>query len=180
MAFDAKVFASWNVRARLILREMLRRDEFRQVAPNLAPVWANSLSELTNLIKKVTEGMLNRLSEEEIAGLTKQVNPELDSKTVLLLALVKRLQAFPHSLHYLVGKNGTVLIFSDDRYLEGALYFGTRQLPRLRPIDFLVSRMALRLRDPSIVFTARDFRKAHETDKEFKRENLRTVSPHYS
>src|SRR6202008_4222470 len=179
MPFDAKVFAKWNVRARVALREILRRDEFHRSTPNLAPAWANARSELTNLIKKVTEGMLTRISEDEIARLTKGGKEATDPKTVLSFMLVKRLATFPHSLHYQVNADGTVLIYSSDRYLEGALYFGTRQLPRLRPIEYMVTRMSLRLQDPSLVFIARDFRKPHEIDQEFKRENLRQVSPHY-
>jgi hypothetical protein len=180
MAFDAEAFARWNVTVFLRLREMRRREKFSRATPNIAPVWANAVSELANLIKKTVQGMLARISEDEITRITKLVNPSIDPKTTLLLSLVKRLQDFPHSLSYEVTGDGTVLIYSSDRYLEGALYFGTRQLPRLRPIEFLVSRMALRLQDPSIVFTARDFRKPHETEEDFKRENLREVSPHYS
>jgi hypothetical protein len=179
MPFDATAFAKWNVRARMALREILRRDEFHRATPNLAPAWANARSELANLIKKVTEGMLSRLPEAEIERLTERGKAALDPKTVLSFMLVKRLAAFPHSLHYQINADGTVLIYSDDRYLEGALYFGTRQLPRLRPIEYMVVRMSLRLQDPSLVFTARDFRKPHEIERDFERSNLRTVSPHY-
>jgi hypothetical protein len=180
MAFDAEAFARWNITARVRARWMDRREKFRKAPPNIAPAWANALSELINLIKKVTQGMLARIPEEEIREITKEGNPSIDPKTKLLLSLVKRLEDFPHSLAYWVNEDGTVLIYSSDRYLEGALYFGTRQLPRLRPIDYLVSRMSLRLQDHSLVFTARDFRKSHEIDQDFKRENLRQVSPHYA
>ena len=179
MAFDAGAFARWNVKARFYLRERLRRDEFYRATPNLGPAWANALSELTVLTKKVVEGMLNRIPEDEITRITRLVNPVIDPRTMLQLNLIKRLRDFPHSLSYTITNDGTVLIYSSDRYLEGALYFGTRQLPRLRPIEFLVSRMTRSLRNRSLVFTARDFRKPHETEDDFKRENLRTVSPDY-
>jgi len=179
MAFDAKAFANWNVKARYFLREMLRRKEFHKAAPNLAPVWAVARSELSNLIKKTVQGMLSRLSETETDRLVRSGREGADAKTVELLALVKRLQSFPESLQYQVNSDGTVLIYSSDRYLEKALYFGTRELPRLRPIDYLVFRMSLRLQDRSLVFTARDFRKAYEIDAEFKRENLRQVTPYH-
>ena len=180
MAFDAEAFAKWNVHTYVILRETLRREESRKAMPNLGPVWANALSELANLIKKVTQGMLARMPETEIHRIIKLGNPSIDPQTKLLLSLVKRLGEFPASLTYEMRKEtGTVLVYSSDRYLEGALYFGTRQLPRLRPIEFIVSRMSLRLQDRSIVFTARDFRKPHEIEDDFKRENLRTVSPGY-
>jgi hypothetical protein len=179
MPFDAKLFAQWNVRSWIIFRETHRREEFRKAAPNLGPVWANALSELSNLIKKVVQGMLARIPESEIDEITRLGNPSIDPKTTVLLNLVKRLGDFPHSLSYRITEDKKVLISSSDRYLEGALYFGTRQLPRLRPIEFLVSRMSLRLQDPSIVFTARDFRKPHEIENDFKSENLRTVRPHY-
>jgi len=180
MSFDAKAYANWNVKARVFLREMLRRKEFHLVRPNLAPAWAVAVSELTNLIKKVVQGMLARLSEAETDRLLRSGKEGADAKTVALLALVKRLQSFPAGLHYQVNTDGTVLIYSADRYLEKALYFGTRELPRLRPIEFLVSRMTLRLAEASLVFTARDFRKSYETDAEFKRENLRQVTPYYA
>ena len=102
MAFDAKLFADWNLRAHLHLREMLRRDNFSRATPNLAPAWASAVSELANLIKKVSEGMLNRIPENEIARITKLVNPSVDPRTTLLLNLVKRLREFPPSLSYYV------------------------------------------------------------------------------
>jgi hypothetical protein len=180
MAFDAKVFASWNVRTRLTLREILRRKEFRKTTPNLGPPWVSAVSELANSIKKVTQGMLARISENEIDRITKLANPSIDPKKKLLRFLIRRWQDFPRTLSYQITGDGAVLIYSSDRYLEGALYFGTRQLPRLRPIEFIVSRMTLRLQDHSIVFIARDFRKSHETEDDFKKENLRQVGPHYS
>jgi hypothetical protein len=180
MAFDAKVFADWHARTRCYSRWSLRREKFREKPPNLTLLWAVARSELTNLIKKVTQGMLDRIPESEIHKITKLADPVIDPKNAILLNLVKRLHAFPTSLSYRINKEGTVLIYSSDRYLEGALYFGTRQLPRLRPIDYLVSRLGLRLQDRSIVFMARDFRKPHETEEDFKRENLRQVSTHYA
>ena len=180
MAFDAEAFARWHVKAPIRALWAVRREKFHRAPPNLAFAWANARSELANSIKKVTEGMLARIPETEIRRITKLVNPVIDPRTKLLFSLVKRLHAFPASLEYKIKDDGTVLISSSDRYLEGALYFGTRQLPRLRPIEFIVSRMVLRLQDHSIVFTARDFRKSHETEDDFKRENLRTVGPHYA
>jgi hypothetical protein len=180
MAFDVKAFVNWNLSARFFLRETFRRKEFRQTKPNLTSAWVNALSELANLIKKHTEAMLARLPEGELKGLSRQGKEAIDPKTSLSLSLVKRLQDFPHRLHYHIDPNGIVLIYSEDRYLEGALYFGTRQLPRLRPIDYLVSRMSLRLADRSLVFIARDFSKPHESQDDFKRDNLRQVTPYYT
>jgi hypothetical protein len=180
MAFDAEAFARWRIKAPIRALWAVRREKVSKAPPNLGPAWANARSELTVSIKKVTEGMLARIPETEIQRITKLLNPVINPETKLLLSLVKRLHDFPTSLSYQTNRDGTVLIFSSDRYLEGALYFGTRQLPRLRPIDFMVSRLALRLKDHPIVFTARDFRKPHEIENDFKRENLRQVSPHYS
>jgi hypothetical protein len=179
MAFDVKAFASWNLRARDFLREVHRRKDFRRVAPNLGPAWAIARSEVANLTKKAAGGLLTRLSESEVERLTEAGKGALDPKTVFLLSLVKRLTDFPDTLHYQINRDSTILIYSTDRELERALYFGTRELPRLRPIDFLVARMMLRLGDSSLVFTARDFRKAHEIEQDFKRENLRKVAPGY-
>ena len=180
MPFNAKAFANWNVKGRVFLREMLRRGEFHRARPNLAPAWAVAHTELSNLIKKTVGGMLARLSEAETERLTRLGNQGIDPKTAALLILVKRLQSFPDSLQYQINTDGTVLIYSSDRYLEKALYFGTRELPRLRPIEFLVSRMTLRLQDRSLVFTARDFSKSYEIDQELKRENLRQVTPYHT
>jgi hypothetical protein len=153
---------------------------FEKVRPNLAPAWAVAHSELVNLIKKHTESMLTRLPETEMERLDKLGKEAIDARTVFLLTLIKRLQAFPESLHYALHPDGTIFIYSTDRYLEKALYFGTRELPRLRPIDFVVSRLTFLLKDHSLVFTARDFRKSHEPDQEFKRENLRQVTPYHA
>jgi hypothetical protein len=179
VAFDVKAFVGWNLRLRHFLKEGLRRKAYHQNKPNLAFAWANALSELSNLIKKHTEAMLARLPEGELKALNRGGKEAIDPKSTLLLSLIKRLGDFPHRLHYHVDPNGRVLIYSEDRYLEGALYFGTRQLPRLRPIDYLVSRMSLRLADRSLVFIARDFRKPHESEDDFKRDNLRQVTPYY-
>jgi hypothetical protein len=180
MAFDPTVFARWNLRARYFLREMRRRNEFDRARPNLGPAWAIARSEVANLTKKAAGSLLTRLSEGELERLTERGKGSIEPRTVFLLSLVKRLHAFPDSLHYEINRDRTILIYSSDRELERALYFGTRELPRLRPIDFLVARMLLRLQDSSLVFTARDFRKAHEIEQDFKRENLRQVTPYYS
>lgn len=171
----AETFASWNVKAYALLREYHRRDQARFQEPFVEPVFAEAVSALAQVINRLSETLLRSIPSEEY---TKEVTGQaVDAKTGQTLDLFKRFAAFPATLRYYYSNDQSVILYSTDRWMERALSFGTRDLPRVRPIEFLVRKMRSRL-DPSLVFTARDFRKFHEyKDTEWLRENLRVLSP---
>jgi len=134
-------------------------------------LWEPALKELRDVITRETNSMMFQVNH---GGLSQEDNEHI-------IQLIERMTKFPDTLSYhIIEENGTVLILSTDKYLDRALFYGTRILPILKPIKIVSEHIGKAIGANSPVFISQAFETNkkidHETDQEYT-QNTKQTNP---
>jgi hypothetical protein len=111
-----------------------RIDEIKGLKPLLDAAWPKAVRRLHMDLIKVAANIPDEILKVQVENFALSLSYHIDDKEI-----------------------GRVCILSSNRYLERALYYGSRQIPAIRPLQLFAGYLEESEALDSIVFTAREF-----------------------